>query len=210
MDGSTSDTQLDFVSGTLIELRPNLVCRIHLDDGQTIDGIIPRYTARKRSRIVPGDRVRVTVSEGYSLVEFEAPFDEHWLLRWKGGAMDIELLPTPNGNVLACGSYYGGPDYEFVAAGDGQVYFRVVGDTEQLWAGPSAESFHQIASAWLRFRTEVRSLLAEDPLLKAECLKRIIQLKEELKWLGAFPADLPPHPEPLWSLLLFEAENELG
>jgi hypothetical protein len=49
--------------------------------------------------------------------------------------------------VIARGSYLGGPDYEFVVWDDGQVYFRVVGDEERMWAGPDAESFRRIASA---------------------------------------------------------------
>ena len=36
---------------------------------------------------------------------------------------------------------------EFVVWDDGQVYFRVVGDEERVWAGPDAESFRRIASA---------------------------------------------------------------
>ena len=38
-------------------------------------------------------------------------------------------------------------DYEFVVWDDGQVYFRVVGDEERVWAGSDAESFRRIASA---------------------------------------------------------------
>jgi hypothetical protein len=35
-------------------------------------------------------------------------------------------------------------------------------------------------------------------------------MRAELTRLGAFPDHLPPEPEPLWSLLVFEAENGLG
>jgi hypothetical protein len=45
--------------------------------------------------------------------------------------VDIAVLDRSEGNVVARGAYYGGPDYEFVIGSDGQVYFRVVGDTEQ-------------------------------------------------------------------------------
>ena len=60
--------------------------------------------------------------------------------------MEVVVLDT-EGDVIARGSYFGGPDYEFVVAADRQVYFRVVGDTETAWAGPDAESFRRIA-AW--------------------------------------------------------------
>ena len=40
--------------------------------------------------------------------------------------------------------------------------------------------------------------------------ERVSQLRQEFKEFGALPTDLPPDPEPLWSLLLFEAENGLG
>jgi hypothetical protein len=61
--------------------------------------------------------------------------------------VDIKVLDPPEGHVIARGSYLGGPDYEFVVWDDGQVYFRVVGDEERVWAGPDAESFRRIASA---------------------------------------------------------------
>ena len=53
--------------------------------------------------------------------------------------VEITMLTTPEGNVIARGSYYGGPDYEFVVATEGQVFFHVVGDDAFVWAGPDAE-----------------------------------------------------------------------
>jgi hypothetical protein len=119
--------------------------------------------------------------------------------------LEVEVLERADGNVIARGSYYGGPDYEFIVADDGQVYFQVVGDTDRVWAGPDAESFRRIAAAWQQYRREVRELPSE-----AAQRKRVSQLRAELLELGALPTDLPPDPEPLWSLLVFEAENGLG
>jgi hypothetical protein len=119
--------------------------------------------------------------------------------------VEIIVLDPPDGDVIGRGSYYGGPDFEFVVASNGQVYFQVVGDTDRVWAGPDAESFRRIAAAWNRFQDEVQAL----PSAAAQ-LERVSQVRHELALLGALPADLPPDPEPLWSLLMFEAENELG
>lgn len=120
-------------------------------------------------------------------------------------AIEVVMLDRPEGNVIARGSYFGGPDYEFVVAADAHVYFRVVGDTKLVWAGSDAESFSRIATAWNRYRREVVDLPTD-----AAQLERVAQLRQELASLGALPADLQPDPEPLWSLLLFEAENGLG
>jgi hypothetical protein len=45
---------------------------------------------------------------------------------------------------------------------------------------------------------------------EAARLERVAEMGRELGSLGALPADLPPDPEPLWSLLVFEAEHGLG
>ena len=45
---------------------------------------------------------------------------------------------------------------------------------------------------------------------EAAQLERVAQMRHELAQLGALPTNLPPNPEPLWSLLVFEAENGLG
>ena len=119
--------------------------------------------------------------------------------------MEVNVLTVPEGNVIARGSYRGGPDYEFVVAADGQVYFRVVGDAESVWAGRDAESFRRIAAVWQKYRAEVGALPSESAQQQ-----RVAQLRKEFKQLGAVPTDLPPDPESLWSLLLFEAENGLG
>jgi hypothetical protein len=116
-------------------------------------------------------------------------------------AVEIEVLPVADGNVIARGSYPGGPDYEFVVAEDGQVYFRVVEDAQRVWAGPDPESFRRIAAAWSRYRAEVQGLPSE-----AAQLERVAHLRRELAELGALPTDLPPDPELLWSLLVSEAE----
>jgi hypothetical protein len=115
------------------------------------------------------------------------------------------MLDLPNGNVIASGSYYGGPDYEFFVAEDEHVYFRVVGDASVVWAGPNIETFRQIVNVWNRYRSEVRASTSEEAQLA-----RVAQMRSELSELGAFPEDLPSDPEPLWSLLVFEAENGLG
>jgi hypothetical protein len=119
--------------------------------------------------------------------------------------VEIVVLDQPDGDVIARGSYYGGPDYEFIVSAAGEVYFRVVGDTDGVWAGPDSDSFRRIAAAWNRYRSEVGGLSTE-----AAQLERVAQLRAELGPLGAFPDHLPPDPEPLWSLLMFEAENGLG
>jgi hypothetical protein len=119
--------------------------------------------------------------------------------------VEVVVLEQPDGDVIGRGSYYGGPDSEFVVARDGQVYFQVVGDTNRVWAGPDPESFRVIAAAWNRYQNEVRSLSSE-----MAQLERVNQMRRELEGLGALPTDLPPDPEPFWSLLVFEAENGLG
>lgn len=119
--------------------------------------------------------------------------------------MEIAVLDAPDGNVIVRGSYVGGPAYEFVVAADSHVDFRVVNDRQTVWAGPSAEAFRQVATAWNRYRVEVGRLLTDE--LKVE---RAAQLRLELAELGALPPDLPRDPEPFWSLLLFEAESGLS
>jgi len=116
----------------------------------------------------------------------------------------VTLLHEPEGNVIARGSYGGGPEAEFVVAEDGHVDFRVVGDSEVVWAGPNAEAFRRIASAWSRYRGDVTALVTV-----VEKAERVRALRHELMQLGALPTDLPAHPEPLWSLVLFELENGL-
>ncbi len=115
--------------------------------------------------------------------------------------MDIELLRIPEGNVIARWAYPGGPDYEFIVADDRQVYFRVVGGADRVWAGPDAESFRRIAAAWNSYRAEVGKLPSE-----AAQVERVEQIARELAELGALPGDFPPGPEPLWSILLREAD----
>jgi hypothetical protein len=119
--------------------------------------------------------------------------------------MEINVLPAPDGNVVARGSYYGGPDYEFVVVPDGQVYFRAVGDSVTVWAGPDADSFRRIVEAWKRYGSEFNNCSSE-----AAETALFGRMREEFARLGALPDDLPPDPEPLWSLLLSEAENGLG
>jgi hypothetical protein len=119
--------------------------------------------------------------------------------------MKVELLNPPQGNVLARGAYEGGPAYEFVLAGDGHVGFRVVGENELIWAGPDPVAFRAIVEAWTRYETEVVRLPSEEAQVA-----RVEVLRKELESLGALPKNLPQDPEPLWSLLLFEAENGLG
>jgi hypothetical protein len=118
--------------------------------------------------------------------------------------MRVTLLHEPEGNVIARGSYGGGPEAEFVVAEDGHVDIRATGDCEVVWAGPNAESFRRIATAWNRYCEEVRALTSE-----ALQIERVRALRLELTELGALPLDLPPDPEPLWSLVLFETEHGL-
>ena len=119
--------------------------------------------------------------------------------------MEVVVLDPPDGNVIARGSQYGGPDYEFVVAADGHVDWRVAGDGGVVWAGPDADSFRRIVTAWNRYRSEYQPGMSA-----AEGRAFVARMRQELAALGAIPADLPPDPEPLWSLLLFEAENDLG
>lgn len=119
--------------------------------------------------------------------------------------MEVVVLSAANSAMIARGSHSRGPDYEFSTAADGQVYFRVVGDKDQMWAGPDADSFRRIVAAWNRYRAEVVGVPTE-----LAQLERVAKLREELAQLGAFPNWLPPDPEPLWSLLVFEAEHGLG
>ena len=117
--------------------------------------------------------------------------------------MRVTLLHEPEGNVIARGSYGGGPEAEFVVAEDGHVDFRVIGDRDEVWAGPNAEAFRRIAMAWNRYCEEVGAWGSE------EQIERVRALRRELTELGALPSDLPPDPEPLWSLALFETEHGL-
>ena len=119
--------------------------------------------------------------------------------------MKIELLESQEGNVLARGSYDGGPDFEFTLAPDGCVCFRAMGQAEMFWAGPDVESFRRIASAWNRYECKIVEIPTEE-----EQLDRVSKLRQELVSLGALPSQPPSHAQSLWSLLLFEAENGLG
>jgi hypothetical protein len=119
--------------------------------------------------------------------------------------VDVVVMDQPEGDVSARGSYYGGPAYEFFVAEDRQIYFRVVGDTDRVWAGPDPDSFRRIAAAWQRYQGEISSLPSESAQLET-----VDRMREELARLGAFPTNHPPDPEPLWSLLVFEAERGLG
>ena len=97
------------------------------------------------------------------------------------------------------------PDYEFVVASDEQVYFRAVDDSKMVWAGPNADSFRRIVATWQRYTTAYRPGMTD-----AAEREFFASLRRELEVLGALPSDLPTDLEPLWSLLLFEAENGLG
>jgi hypothetical protein len=119
--------------------------------------------------------------------------------------VEIIVLDQPEGNVLARGSYFGGPSYEFVVGTDRAVYFQVAGETEKLWAGPSPESFRRIAAAFQRYQVEVRGLASEDAQLEA-----VSRMRRELHALGALPSGLPPYPKPFWSLMVFEAGHGPG
>ena len=114
------------------------------------------------------------------------------------------MLPRPEGNVIARGLYAGGPEAEFIVAEDGNVYFRVIGDSGRVWAGPDAESFRRIAEAWNRYRNDVVT-----PMSEPAQIARVHALRRELSELGALPGHLPRNPEPLRSLALFETENGL-
>ena len=52
--------------------------------------------------------------------------------------MEVDVLNSPDGDVIAKGSRYSCPDCAFIVAADGQVYFRAVGHTEMVWAGRDA------------------------------------------------------------------------
>jgi hypothetical protein len=119
--------------------------------------------------------------------------------------VEVTVLAVPEGNIIARGSQYGGPDYEFIIAVDGQVYFRVVGDADIVWAGRNSESFRRIAASWQKFQAEIGTLSSASAQKE-----RVARQRQEFMQLEALPTDLPPDPEPLWSLLLFEAEHELG
>jgi translation initiation factor IF-1 len=58
--------------GTVIDLAPDLRCRVRLDDGRDISAIVRRKVAREMFRIVPGDRVQVQIRAGrFQMVGFE-------------------------------------------------------------------------------------------------------------------------------------------
>jgi hypothetical protein len=119
--------------------------------------------------------------------------------------VEVNLVDPPDGNVLGRGAYEGGPAYEFIVASDGHIDFRVQGDPRTVWAGPDSATFRQIVDAWNRYRIEVRKLAGEDAKIR-----RVVALRQELNDLGGLPTHLPIDPEPLWSLLVFEAENGLS
>jgi len=69
MDQPTPDTQLEFAVGAIMEIQPDLTCRIRLDDGRVVAAMIFHFIAREMFRIAPSDRVEVIVMEqGYSVV----------------------------------------------------------------------------------------------------------------------------------------------
>jgi hypothetical protein len=119
--------------------------------------------------------------------------------------LKISLLDPPEGDVIARAAYLGGPEVEFVVATNGQIDFRVVGDSDVVWAGSDADSFRRIVLAWNRFRDEHRPEMSEGA--QRDYFDRH---RREFEQLGALPTGLPPNRKPLWSLLLFEAENGLG
>src|SRR5262245_54821089 len=119
--------------------------------------------------------------------------------------MEVEVLDTPDGNVIGRGKYLGVPEAEFIVGEDGQVYFHHPDDKQPVWAGPNAAAFRLIAAAWERYRVDCQRCQGE-----AAQLELVSRLRGELGRLGALPTDLRPAPEPLWSFLLFEAENGLG
>lgn len=49
-------------SGTVMELLPNAMFRVKLDNGHTVLGHVAGKMRRYRIRILPGDRVRVELS----------------------------------------------------------------------------------------------------------------------------------------------------
>jgi translation initiation factor IF-1 len=63
--------------GVVLEMRPGLECRIRLDTGSEVSAVIPRQVARRMFRVVPGDRIRIRLSEpGCSRVVGFAPTPE--------------------------------------------------------------------------------------------------------------------------------------
>ena len=86
--------------------------------------------------------------------------------------MEVVVLDPPVRDVIGWGSYYGGPDCEFVVASDGQVYFQVVGDTVRVWAGPDPESFCRIAAVWNRYQDEMQRSKVE-PTIDSRALRNV-------------------------------------
>jgi translation initiation factor IF-1 len=66
MDGASDE----IVSGVIVEI--DLLrggrCRIRLNVDREIDSVIPRHIAQEMFRIVPGDRVRVSIGNTQSRV----------------------------------------------------------------------------------------------------------------------------------------------
>jgi translation initiation factor IF-1 len=58
-----SGTEMPVSRGVVVELGPNLLCTVRLDDGREVQARIPRPTARSMLRVVPGDRVKGAVRE---------------------------------------------------------------------------------------------------------------------------------------------------
>jgi translation initiation factor IF-1 len=58
-----SGTEMPVLRGAMVELGPNLLCTVRLDDGREVQARIPMPTARLMLRVVPGDRVKVAVRE---------------------------------------------------------------------------------------------------------------------------------------------------
>jgi hypothetical protein len=119
--------------------------------------------------------------------------------------MQINLLPESTGQVVAVGSYFGGPDYEFVVGDNFQIYFQVVGHPERVWAGPDLVSFRKAVALWKEFCLDVEHID-----LGTETRQKFQRVLDDLRSLGALPNGLRPRRNEIWSLLLEEAACEIG
>jgi translation initiation factor IF-1 len=77
-DKAMDEARWTVLIGTVIELKPNFNCIVHLETGEQVRARIPKATAQRMFRVLPGDRVQVEIREKgqYVIRGFETQKDK--------------------------------------------------------------------------------------------------------------------------------------